>query len=253
MTGTIGDLGTLVTPVVAAPERQGLTGGRASPVRRPRFGVHGRDLGSGHRPPRAGGDAGRDQRRASRRGGGRDVRCRGTRRGRALRPVRYRRRRGRHPRADPPAAGRSGGPGRQARPGREADDEHPGRRGCHGRRRRCGERPSRDLLAASLSRGADGGQGRDRGWPDRPDPDDPHLRAERRLGHPGRPLELAARPGLALHGLGRARLRHHPLADRGRGDPRLRPVRELHGHPAAKTRARWRPTRSTTGCWSRSG
>ncbi len=56
-----------------------------------------------------------------------------------------------------------------------------------------------------------------------------------------------SRPGLAVHGLGRPRLRHRPLADRPRGHARLRPVRELHGHPARPTRARWRTTRSTTG------
>ena len=55
---------------------------------------------------------------------------------------RHRRRRRRHARADPPAAGRGGGTGRQARPRREADDEHPGRCRRDGRRRRRGERPA---------------------------------------------------------------------------------------------------------------
>ncbi len=60
-------------------------------------------------------------------------------------------------------------------------------------------------------------------------------------------------PGLAVHGLGRPRLRHRPLARRPRGHARLRPVRELHGHPAHRPEldgplhARWR------GAWSRSG
>ena len=58
-------------------------------------------------------------------------------------------------------------------------------------------------------------------------------------------LELGQRPGHAVHGLGRARLRHRPLADRRGGHARLRPVRELHGQSGRRARARWSTTPST--------
>ena len=183
MDGTIGDLGTLVTPVVAAVERQGLTRGRARSVRRLRIGLHGRDLGAGHRPPRAGGDARRGQRRAPRR-----------RRWPTMFGVEALDQDALLARPDIDAVvvatpvpthrphRRGGGPGRQARPRREADDQHPGRCRRDGRDGRRGGRPAGDRLAAPLPGRPDGGQGGHRRRPDREHPDDPGVRARTPAG-----------------------------------------------------------------------
>ena len=158
MDGSIGELGTLVTPVVAAI---GLT--MAEPVA---FGVigirvHGPDLGPGHRQSRPRGAPGGGRRRPRRRRtwppSTASTRSTSTRLfGRddidavvIATPV---------PQASATRRGR--GARRQARARREADDQHPGRCRCDGRRRRRRRRPPRRRLAAPVPGGADGRQGR---------------------------------------------------------------------------------------------
>ncbi len=159
MDGTIGELGTLVTPVVAAIG--GLTDGRA----RPRSASS--DPGSWARPgPGSSPVTSRRRRLVA-------VAA-------AAAPRTWPRQHGvealdedalfgrddidavvdRHAGPHPSAARRGRGARRQARARREADDQHPGRRRRDGRRRRCRRRPTRRGLAAPVPRR--------RRWPPRP-------------------------------------------------------------------------------------